>query len=371
LDTKITIIGAGVIGLAIAADLSNYYKDVFVLEKNEKLGQETSSRNSEVIHSGIYYPTNSLKAKLCVLGNELLYKYCIKNEINYKKCGKLVIATNSEEEKALLNTYNQSIINGVTDGRLIEKDEAFELEPYINCTKAIYFPSTGIVDSHGLMLQLELDAINNQTNIVYNSEVVGISKINGGYLLKVKEHEGYFEFTTEIIINAAGLYSDNIAKMTNTYIPSDKIYFWKGEYFAVSNYRKNLINHLIYPVPHENYVGLGVHATIDLNNRLKLGPDASFISDNKIDYSVDKNKQKTFFEAARKYLPFLSLEDLQPDQAGIRPKLQKPGDLVRDFVIRKETNSGNPNIINLIGIESPGLTSCLAIGEYVRNLLLN
>jgi len=371
LDTKITIIGAGVVGLAIAANLSKYYKDIFVLEKNEKLGQETSSRNSEVIHSGIYYPTDSLKAKLCVSGNKLLYQYCINNEINHKKCGKLVIATNSDEEKTLLKIYNQSILNGVTDGRLLEKEEALELEPNISCTKAIYFPSTGIIDSHGLMLQLESDAIIHEANVVYNSEVLGISRIEKGYLIKVKEPRGSFEFTTEIIINAAGLYSDNIAKLTNTYIPTDKIYFWKGEYFAVSNTRKKMINRLIYPVPQENHIGLGVHATIDLNNRLKLGPDATFISENKIDYSVDKNKQQAFFDAAQKYLPLLSLEDLQPDQAGIRPKLQKPGDLVRDFVIRKETNSGNPNIINLIGIESPGLTSCLAIGEYVRNLLLN
>lgn len=370
-DANITIIGAGVIGLAIAEKLSKSFENIFVLEKNDKFGQETSSRNSEVIHSGIYYPTNSLKAKLCVEGNKLLYDYCQKNEINYRKCGKLVVATESSEEEILQKVLKQSKINGVTDGKLLINKKIKELEPNISCVSAIYFSSTGIVDSHGLMKSFESNSIINGVNIVYKSEVIRISNVDGGYEITVSEQGDEYSFTTGFIINTAGLYSDNIAKMTNTYIPTDKLYYWRGDYFAVSNSKNKLINHLIYPVPHANNIGLGVHATLDLNHGMKLGPNAIFLENNQIEYVVDKSKQKDFYNSAKKFLPFLELDDLHPDQAGIRPKLQKPGDPTRDFIIRKETKVGHPNIINLIGIESPGLTSCLAIADYVRNLLIN
>ena len=365
MDTNITIIGAGVVGLAISAKLSERFSDVFVLDKHEKFGQETSSRNSEVIHSGIYYPTNSLKASLCVEGNKMLYDYCFKNDINHKKCGKLVVATNPHEEEVLLKVFNQSRINGVLDGIVLSGAEALKLEPHIFCTAAIFFPSTGIVDSHGLMKQLESEAKVNQATFAYNTEVVGIEKLAKGYRILVKENDGTYSFTTNILINAAGLGSDSIAKMSATFEPSYRLYFWKGEYFAVGNQKNKMINHLIYPVPHENITGLGVHATLDLNHGMRLGPDSTYCGNNIIDYSVDKEKRTGFYEAARKYLPFLEAEDLHPDQAGIRPKLQKPGDAVRDFIIKDESKKGMPDFINLIGIESPGLTSCLSIAKMV------
>lgn len=365
MDTNITIIGAGVVGLAIAAKLSERFSDVFVLEKNLKFGQETSSRNSEVIHSGIYYPTNSLKAKLCVRGNRMLYEYCEAKQINHKRIGKLVVATDSEEEKILHKVFNQSRINGVLDGTLLSKEEAVSLEPNILCTAAIFFPSTGIVDSHGLMKQLETDAINSNATFAYNSEVIGIVKIDDGYRITVKEGSGTYSFTTKFVVNAAGLNSDTIAKISGTFEPSYQLYYWKGEYFSVSNKKNERIKHLIYPVPHENNTGLGIHATLDLDGRMKLGPDATFLNDRTIDYSVDKAEKELFYRSVNKYLPFIELEDLNSDQAGIRPKLQKKGDLVRDFIIKEESEKGYPNFINLIGIESPGLTSCLAIAEYV------
>ena len=366
MDAKITVIGAGVVGLAIAAKLSEKEQNIFVLEKHEKFGQETSSRNSEVIHSGIYYPTNSLKATLCVKGNKMLYAYCEAKEIPYKKIGKLVVATSEEEEKILENVLNQSRINGVTDGYFLQKHEISELEPNISCTASLLFPSTGIVDSHRLMKQLETDSINNGVSIAYKSEVIGIKKIEKGYSVMVKEENGNYSFTTEKIINAAGLYSDSIARLSGTFEPSYQLYFWKGEYFAVGNQKNKKINHLIYPVPHINLTGVGVHATLDIGHGMKLGPDASFLENGIPEFSVEKSKQADFYAAAKKYLPFLELQDLHPDQAGVRPKLQKPGDAARDFIIKKETEKGHPDFINLIGIESPGLTSCLAIAEYVE-----
>lgn len=370
MDAKITIIGAGVIGLAIAADVSNHFDNVFVVEKHSKFGQETSSRNSEVIHSGIYYPTNSLKAILCVKGNKMLYEFCESKEINHSKCGKLVVATSSEEEEILQKVLNQSIINGVRDGRYLTREEVREIEPEIYCTASLYFPSTGIIDTHGLMKELENNALNNNVSFAYNSEVIKIEKLTEGYAITVFDGVAPFTFTSEYVVNAAGLQADKIAKLSGIYEPSYQIHYWKGDYFAIGNGKNRKIKHLIYPVPQSNTVGLGVHATIDLNNGVKLGPDATYIGTEKIDYSVNKAKQKDFYQAALKYLPFLELDDLHPDQAGIRPKLQKPGDPTRDFIIKRETKKGHPNFINLIGIESPGLTSCLSISNLITNLLL-
>lgn len=365
MDTNITIIGAGVVGVAIAAKLSETFPDVFVLEKHDNFGQETSSRNSEVIHSGIYYPANSLKASLCVEGNKMLYDYCIKKEVSHKKCGKLVVATDQHEEAILLKVFNQSKANGVLDGVLLSQEQALKLEPNIFCTAAIFYPSTGIVDSHGLMKQLESDAKINQATFAYNSEVVGIKKLDIGFSITVKEANGTYSFTANTVINAAGLGSDAIAKMSGTFEPNYQLFFWKGAYFAVGNRKNKLIDHLVYPVPHKNTTGLGVHATLDLNHGMRLGPDATFLDNNIIEYTVDKTKRTGFYHAAKQFLPFLEEGDLHPDQAGIRPKLQKPGDSFRDFIIKDEQAKGKPGFINLIGIESPGLTSCLSIAKMV------
>lgn len=369
MDVKITIIGAGVVGLAITAELSKSHGNIVVLEKHSKFGQETSSRNSEVIHSGIYYPTNSLKAKLCVEGNKMLYNFCNENDVKHSKCGKLVVATNSKEEAVLHKVLKQSRLNGVFDGIMMTQEEVKKLEPEVFCTKALYFPSSGIIDTHGLMKKLESKAVINGVSFAYNSEVACIKKDRGGYAITVKEDSNLFTFTSEYVINAAGLDADRVAMLADTYQPQYKIHYWKGEYFAVRNGKNKKINRLIYPVPQTNTVGLGVHATIDLNHGMKLGPDATYLLNRELDYSVEKNKQIAFLNAAKKYLPFLELKDLHPDQAGIRPKLQLPGDPFRDFIISKETESGHPNFINLIGIESPGLTACLAIAQMVNKFL--
>lgn len=372
MDFKICIIGAGVVGLAMAAKLSGEYENVIVVEKHKKFGQETSSRNSEVIHSGVYYPKDSLKAKLCVAGREMLYQYCEAHEIAHNRCGKLIVATDANEAKMLKAILWQSKINGVHDGRIITKEEIIKLEPNVNAFEAIHFPSTGIIDSHGLMKQLETESLINGAQIAYGNEVVKIEKIRGSYSLTVSEdQESDFEFTSEVVINASGLDAFAVSSMIGLDREQYRIYFWKGEYFAIGNGKNKLINALIYPVPNRNITGLGVHATIDLNGGVKLGPNAIYQLQNNRDYTVSSDHKSEFFESARKFLPFLELADLQPDQAGLRPKLQKPGDPVSDFIIKNEGANGFPNFINLIGIESPGLTACLAIADHVSQIIKN
>lgn len=372
MDFQVVIIGAGVVGLAIALELSNKYDNVCVVEKHSKFGQETSSRNSEVVHSGVYYPSDSLKAKFCVKGRKLLYKYCDVKNVNYNKCGKLIVASNDSEAKQLHCILENAKKNGVVDGRIIDQKEIKDREPNISAVSAILFPSSGIVDSYGLMKQLETDCSINGVQLAYANEVIGIEKIQGGYSIEVIDNEsGGFKFSSKIVINAGGLNSFSISKMLGIDDESYRLYYWKGEYFGVGNGKNRLVNSLIYPVPNKNITSLGIHATIDLNNGLKLGPNAIFLEDNNINYSVDANNQKKFFESAKKFLPFIEYNDLHPDQAGVRPKLQKPDDSFRDFIIVNENNKGFPYFINLIGIESPGLTSCLAIAKYVAEIIIN
>lgn len=370
MDVNITIIGAGVIGLAIAREISKNSTNIFLIEKNLKFGQESSSRNSEVVHSGIHYPYGSLKTRLCIQGKEMLYNYCDVNGISYRKCGKLIVSSSVAGQNTLIQILQRAQKNGVNDGRIIDKDEIHDIEPDIIADTAVYFPSSGIIDSHSLMKQFETDAINNESQLVYGSEVVSLKKLSNGYEVTLKEQGGsVYSFTSAKVINSAGLYADKIASMLELNIPENEIFYWKGEYFSLSNGKHKFVSGLIYPAPESNMVGLGIHTTVDLGGRVRLGPNALFMTDKKIDYSIDPEHAKDFFLSVKKYLPFLELNDLVPDMVGIRPKLQKPGDPIRDFMIREETNAGYPGFINLIGIESPGLTACMSIAKYVNQLI--
>jgi L-2-hydroxyglutarate oxidase LhgO len=370
MDAQITIIGAGVVGLAIAEKLSKEFSDVFLIEKHATFGQETSSRNSEVIHAGIYYPKGSLKSRLCVEGKRLLYDYCKKNDVPYNNCGKLIVATSEDEISIIEGIKKRAFANGVDDLIIIDRNQIAELEPSVYALKAILSPSTGIVDTHSLMKRFETGTINNGGQIVYGSEVTGIRKVKNGYeIILLDSDKNYYAFTSQVVINSAGLTSDKISEMVGLTDENLKILFCKGEYFRLNPPKNRLINRLVYPVPVHNLEGIGIHVTIEMGGGVKLGPDVNYLESNTYDYKVTPSKQEAFFRSARKFLPFLEFEDLSPEMAGIRPKIQKPGEPVRDFYIKEESERGYPDFINLIGIESPGLTSSLSIANYVSNLI--
>ena len=369
MDAEITIVGAGVIGLAIAEAASQRFTGVYVTEKHTTFGQETSSRNSEVIHAGIYYPAGSLKAKLCVKGKDLLYDFCRKYDVPFNNCGKLIVATNEEEVSVIDGIRKTAAVNGV-DLQVLGQEQIRNTEPEIFALKALFSPTTGIVDSHSLMKRLETNAINNGVQIAYGTEVTAVTKIPGGYEMTVVDSSGKsFSFTTRMVVNAAGLTADKIATMAGMYDPALSIHFCKGEYFRILPPKNRLLRHLVYPVPHTNLEGIGIHVTLDMGGGVKLGPDVTYLESNTYDYKVDAGKQEAFWKSAKKFLPFLELQDIAPEMAGIRPKIQKQGEPIRDFYIREETERGNPGFINLIGMESPGLTSCLAIAEHVLTLI--
>ncbi|TAN42029.1 MAG: NAD(P)/FAD-dependent oxidoreductase [Nitrospirae bacterium] len=360
---NITIIGAGVVGLAIAETLSDKYENILVLEKHGKFGQETSSRNSEVIHSGIYYPPGSLKAKLCVEGAGMLYSYCKKNSIPHSKLGKLIVAVNETEKIHLEELYDTGIKNGVKNLKVFDKNETVLLEPDVNAVSALYSPDTGIIDSHSLMYSLYKTSVASGVMFSFGNELNRIEKNKDGYLIGIKNDD--YEFTTDFVINSAGLYSDHIAELAGIDIDSAgyRLRYCKGSYFSYE--KKSPVKMLVYPVPHKDLTGLGTHATLDLGGRLRFGPDTEYIDS--MEYKVDASKRDFFYEGANKIIKELERESFVPDMCGIRPKIKGNG--IKDFIITDETSKGLEGFINLIGIESPGLTASLAIAKYVRSLL--
>ncbi len=361
----ITIIGAGVIGLAVAEELSARYKHVLLVEKNTGFGQETSSRNSEVIHAGIYYPHGFLKAAFCTEGNRLLYEFCRVRDIPHKRLGKLIVATDDEECEKLASIKKHAEGNGVADLTLLGKKQILTLEPGVRAKAAIFSPSTGIIDSHGLMRSFYVRAEANGAIIAFRSEVTAIQNETGSYELET--NRGEYRLRTKVLINSAGLHSDRIAALAGIDIDrmGYRLKYCKGNYFSASPSPK--LHHLVYPVPPENTVSLGVHATLDLGNRVKFGPDSQYIDE--LEYSIDEGRKTSFYLSIKKYLPGIKEEMLHPDMCGIRPKLQGPGDPPQDFVVKDEKDIGYPGLINLIGIESPGLTSCIAIAKYISHLV--
>ena len=362
-EVNITIIGAGVVGLAIAAELSKKYDEIVVLEKHDKFGKETSSRNSEVIHSGIYYPQGSLKAKLCVEGAVLLYAYCEEHSIPHSRLGKLIVATDENEKRHLVELYNTGIQNGTQSLAFFNRNEITSAEPNVNAIAALFSPNTGIVDSHALMKSFYNTATASGVLFSFDSEVNFIKKNKNGYLIGIKNDD--YKFVSKVVINSAGLYSDHIAELAGIDIDSVgyRLRYCKGSYFSYA--KKSPIKMLVYPVPHKDLAGLGTHATLDLGGRLRFGPDAEFIDT--LNYKVDINKRDIFYEGASKIINGLEKQAFIPDMAGIRPKIK--GDGVKDFVIKHEDDKGLKGLINLIGIESPGLTASLAIAKEAKDIV--
>ena len=365
-EVDIIIIGAGVVGLAIAAEVSQINKNVFVFEKNRTFGLETSSHNSEVIHAGMYYPENSFKAKFCVGGNALLYELCEKFNINYKKLGKLIVAADDVEAKEVERLYHQGLKNGVGGLQIIERDDIKKLEPNVNAVEALLSPSTGVIDSHNLLRCFSGRAKENGAEFVFNTEVIGIERKSGSYRVGISDDEGISSVTARVVINAAGLSSDRIAQSAGIDLVKAGyiLHYCKGQYFSLDPKIGRLVHRLVYPVPEQS--GVGIHVTLSIDGSVRLGPDTKYV--NKIEYTVNENDKTDFYRAVHRYLPSIEPDELSPDFAGVRPKLQGKGEGFRDYVIRDEADKGFPGLINLIGIESPGLTASPAIAKYVAGL---
>ncbi len=367
-DAALTIIGGGVVGLAIAAELSRRIPGVYLLERNPRYGQETSSRNSEVIHAGIYYPNGSLKARLCVRGNRLLYEICAREGIPHRRITKIITATRGSEEGELNRLRELGTGNGVTL-RMMTAGEVHSLEPAIVSTGGLFSPDTGIISAHGLMACFSQRAKEQGAVIQTRCSVVGVERLAGDYRLTISEDGKISTMTSERVINAAGLESDTIAARAGIDVDREgyRLHYSRGCYFALPPSLSSCVSRLVYPVPTNET--LGVHAVLDLGGRLKFGPDIEYQKGRELDYRVDESKRGAFGASVRRILPHIRDEDLTPDMSGIRPKLQGQGEPVRDFIIREESLRGLPGFINLVGIDSPGLTASPAIAEYVAAML--
>ncbi len=354
------VIGAGVIGLAVGRALAMRGLEVVVVEAASAIGTETSSRNSEVIHAGIYYPVGSLKARLCVSGRQLLYAYCEEKGIRHRRIGKLIVATSDAEIPILEKYLAQARANGVADLRWVEQAEAARLEPHVRCVRALYSPSTGIIDSHEYLLALQGDLEARGGQVVYNSRVTRVER--QGTLFEVATGDSpTAAISCRRLVNAAGLHAQDVAGRIEG-LPSASIppqHLARGHYYTLSG--KSPFSRLVYPVAETG--GLGIHVTLDLAGTARFGPDVQWLDT--IDYSFNPDTRDKFATAIRRYYPDLDEARLQPSYTGIRPKLSGPGQPAADFLIQGEDQHGLPGLLNLYGIESPGLTAALALAEEV------
>ncbi len=357
------VIGAGVIGLAIARKLALAGREVIVLEAAEGIGTVTSSRNSEVIHAGIYYRAGSLMARMCVSGRRALYQYCADHGIPHRNCGKLIVATTPNETEKLQSIRAHAEANGVLDMQLLPGEAARALEPALNCDAALLSPSTGIIDSHAYMLALRGDAEAAGTAFAFHTPLTH-AKVGAGRIEIEAGGEAPMTLACDLLVNAAGLGAPAVARQIEG-MPIELIpcaYLAKGNYFSCS--ARAPFSHLIYPVPEPG--GLGVHLTLDMAGQARFGPDVEWIDS--IDYAVDPARADRFYPAIRKYWPTLPDGALMPSYSGIRPKIVPPAVATQDFLIQGPGDHGVSGLINLFGIESPGLTSSLAIADYVGEL---
>lgn len=362
---SITIVGAGMVGLAAAEELAGRFTRVLVVEKNESFGREISSRHSGVVHAGLYYPPGSLKARFCREGNGLLYDMCRARRIPHRRTGKLIIALNADDEMLLEGIRSRAESNGVDDLSYLSTREVERKEPALRARSALFSPSTGIIDAHLLMRSMMIAAESSGAIIAYRSRVTGIEFTGRRY--RVEINNGAYRFETDVLVNCGGLQADFLASLAGIDIDTAgyRLHYCKGSYFSASP--APAITHLVYPAIPYDSVGLGIHATLDLGGRVRFGPDAEYIESP--EYTVSEAKRESFWQAVSSYLPELKKESLQPDMSGVRPKLQGPGEPFRDFCISDEREKGRPNLINLIGIESPGLTACVPIARYLSGIV--
>lgn len=358
------VVGAGVVGLAVARALALAGREVLVLDAAEGIGTETSSRNSEVIHAGIYYRAGSLMARTCVAGKHMLYAYCASHGVPARNCGKLIVATSAAEAEQLEGIRQRAAANGVDDLRLISGEEARGIEPALVCTAALVSPSTGIIDSHAYMLALQGDAEDAGAMFAFRAPLLRGHATGAGVEIEVGGAEP-MALSCRMLVNSAGLHAPRVARciegMPEAHIPG--AYYAKGNYFSLS--MASPFSRLIYPVPVPG--GLGTHLTIDLGGQARFGPDVEWID--RIDYDVDPRRGEAFYASIRRWWPGLPDGALAPGYSGIRPKTVPPGAPGQDFVIQGPATHGVPGLVHLLGIESPGLTASLALGEEVARVV--
>jgi len=363
-SVECVVIGAGVVGLAVARALALQGREVVILEAEDAIGTHTSSRNSEVIHAGIYYPKGSLKARACVEGKERLYRYCVERGIPHRRSGKLIVATDEAQAGELESIRSKAHANGVTDVVWMGREQAMALEPELRCAAALYSPSTGIIDSHALMLAYQGDAESAGAMLALKSPLEQAEVRGDGFELRVA---GADPIRCRLLVNSAGLTAPSVARRIEGYPAA----LAPGEFYAKGNYyslaRRAPFSRLIYPVPEPG--GLGVHITLDLAGQARFGPDVEWID--RIEYSVDPGRSERFYAAIRRYWPGLPDGALSPAYAGIRPKTAGPSDPAPDFLIQGRETHGIPGLVNLFGIESPGLTASLALADTVAASLQN
>jgi L-2-hydroxyglutarate oxidase LhgO len=359
------VIGAGVVGLACARALALQGREVLVLEKAEAIGTETSSRHSEVIHAGIYYPVGSLKARFCVEGKLKMYRFLDEHGVPYKRLGKLIVATSEDQIPALQQIQDRAVRAGVDDLTFLSHNEVVAMEPDLRCVTALLSPSTGVLDSHSYMLALQGDAEERGAMIAFHAPVEG-GRIDEDGIELVVGGADPMTLKATTVVNSGGLHAQPLAASLQGF-PADKVppqYFCKGNYYTLSGVRAPF-SHLIYPAPEQ--AGLGIHLTLDLGGQARFGPDVEWVDS--IDYTVDPRRADSFYAAVRKYWPGLPDDSLQPGYAGMRPKIQAPGTPALDFMVQGPRDHGVPGLVNLFGIESPGVTSSLAIADHVAELL--
>jgi L-2-hydroxyglutarate oxidase LhgO len=354
------VVGAGVVGLAVARALALAGREVLVLDAAEGIGTETSSRNSEVIHAGIYYPAGSLIARTCVGGKHRLYRYCAERGVPHSNCGKLIVATDEAEAGRLEGIRQRAAANGVDDLRLLTRAEALAMEPALHCTAALHSPSTGVVDSHAFMLAMQGDAENAGAVFAFRAPVMGGGATGNGVEIEVGGAER-MTLRARLLVNSAGLHAPRLARtiagMPEALVPT--AYYAKGNYFTLA--MRSPFSRLIYPVPVPG--GLGTHLTIDLGGQARFGPDVEWVD--AIDYAVDPKRGESFYAAIRRYWPGLPDGALAPGYSGIRPKTVPPGAPAQDFVVSGPAQHGVRGLVHLFGIESPGLTASLALADHV------
>lgn len=363
-DFEFCVIGGGVIGLAIARELSQHSHDVLLIEQHEHFGSETSSRNSEVIHAGLYYPVGSLKERLCLQGKQALYQFCEQFQIPYRQTGKLIVSQLAEDN-GLTALYDKARSLNIPVRHLNQAD-IHALEPQVQAQQGLLSSTTGIIDSHAFMQALLHQTQQQQATCMTQTKLIRATSQTSDWRLKLRSVDEECEFSTRVLINAAGLSAQRIAQSLDVELSVPVLHPCRGHYFSYAG--ASPFQHLIYPMPEPALAGLGIHATLDLNQQVRFGPDVEFLpSDAEYDYEVSPMLQPKFCEAIRSYFPAIDEDKLQPDYAGIRPKLSGLGDAAEDFVIQ---TTQDPVSLHLFGIESPGLTASLAIAQQVRETLI-